>query len=199
MSTDYVEAIVGQTIPTECLTTIETWLLTRIFKTETRDGRISFVACRPLNDLWEHELYPDDELATALFDSRINCPELCAAVVGEINKSGKIILGAVNYKKIFQSIIRRRPDLLRHVSIQEFDRNAHSPDDESFTLITADAIETIRTAPPHQIKRGKPASSYIIVPSKMGERLYVFRLKMRMAIGEILDQLKAWVTGESPI
>jgi hypothetical protein len=37
------------------------------------------------------------------------CPDLCAAVESEINRRGEIILGAVDYEKIFQSAVRRCP------------------------------------------------------------------------------------------
>jgi hypothetical protein len=55
------------------------------------------------------------------------------------------MLGAVDYERIFQSIIRRHPNLL-HVSIEECDCNTRSiAVDRTFTLITADAIESMRT------------------------------------------------------
>ena len=36
MSSYYIEAIVHQTIPCECVKPVEAWLLTRLFKTKIR-------------------------------------------------------------------------------------------------------------------------------------------------------------------
>jgi len=144
MSIDYIETIVNQRIPTKCLQDIETWLLSRIFKAEVREDYIGFYGSWDLNHVYEGELCPDDELTKALVASRATCPELCAAVECEINKSSRIIVGAVHYQKIFQSIIRRHSDFVRHVSIIECHRNTKCLGyDEICTLITADAIESL--------------------------------------------------------
>ena len=146
MSTDYIEAAVCPAIPTKCLADVEAWLLTRVFKAEPRGDDLSFHACWTWNDIYEERLSPDDELSKALAASSEICPDLCAAVKREFNKSSEIILGAVDYEIIFQSLIRRNPDFLRHISVVERDCNTKSFDyDETFTLIAADAIELIRT------------------------------------------------------
>ena len=137
MSSDYIEAFVRPTIPTKCFADLEAWLLTRVFKTEVSGNRLGFHACWTYNDIYENTLF-DDELSKALAASYEICPDLCAAVESEINRRGEIILGAVDYEKIFQSVVRRCPDFLRHISVVERDCNNKSYDyDETFTLITA--------------------------------------------------------------
>jgi len=173
MSVEFIEVMVRQTIPVECMAAIDRWLLTRIFKTQVRGDRLCFDAFWTYND-FEDELSSDDELITALAASRDICPELCAAVEREIYESGRIMFGAVNYEKIFQSILQRHPKVLHHVSIEERDCNTHwLHNHETFTLITVDAIESIRTVQTYDNERrtyGKiqiirrpydPASPYI--------------------------------------
>jgi hypothetical protein len=145
MSIDWVEASVTPRIPAECVTHIESWLLTRIFKTETKNDWLGFYGNWSFNEFLD-ELLPDDELNRALVVSSEMSPELCSEVQHEINKSGHIILGAVNYAKIFQAIIRRNSSFPQHVSILELERNTRVLDyGETFRLITPDAIETIST------------------------------------------------------
>src|SRR5262245_34950765 len=142
MSIDYIEATVRQTIPVKCLAGIERWLLTRIFQTEDRGDCLVFYGCW---DYYGPTVSPDDELTEVLTASREICPELCAAVEHEINKSGEI-QGAINYERIFQSIVRRHPDVLHHVSIEEFDRNSkRGPFRETLTIITAQCIMSINS------------------------------------------------------
>jgi hypothetical protein len=149
MSIDYIEAVISPPIPTECLTALEIWFLTRVFKTEEiktdeRGNRLGLHACWSLNDVYEKELLPDYELSRAFEASHEICPDLHASVEHEINKSGAIILGAVGYEKIFQSVMQRSPGYLQHISVNERICNTRSIDyDETFTLITADAIESI--------------------------------------------------------
>jgi len=146
MSLDYIEVGVCPTIPAKCLENIESWLLFRLFKTQARDDRIYFHACWTYNDIGDEQLSPDNDLERALAASRQVCPDLCAAVERQIAKNGEIRLGSVDYETIFQSIIRRHPDALGHISIEERDCNTKSLDyDQTFTLITATAIESIRT------------------------------------------------------
>jgi hypothetical protein len=168
MSIDYVTAIVRPTIPAKFLAPIESWLLRRLFETEARDDRLSFQACWTLNDIAEGELFPDDELIKALAGSRETCPDLCFSVEREIEKASMIILGTVNYKTIFQSILRRHADVLGHIMIEEHDGNTKSLyESDRFTLITADAIESIGTrghSPVtlyHRSGPCNPASPYI--------------------------------------
>jgi hypothetical protein len=144
MSIDYIEASIRQTIPADCLANIEKWLLTRLFSTKETDTRLRFYASWSLNDFYEGELSPDDELINALAASREICPELCAEVEREMNKNGKIIQGAINYERIFQSIVRRHPNFLDHVSIEEFDCNTKRTDHrETLTMITAQSITSV--------------------------------------------------------
>jgi hypothetical protein len=90
-------------------------------------------------------LSPGYALIEALDSSRELCPGLCAAVEHEIAKSNVIMRAAVDYGVIFQSIIRRHHSL-RHISIEESDCKRKSDAyEKTFTLITADAIESIRT------------------------------------------------------
>jgi len=145
MSIDYVVASVCPAIPREYLTDVEAWLLTRVFDIEQRGDHLAFRGSWSLNDIYEGILSPDQALIGALASSRELCPGLCVAVEHEITKSNVIILGAVDYELIFQSIIRRHHSL-RHISIEESDCNTKSfCCAKTFTLITADAIESIRT------------------------------------------------------
>lgn len=175
MSVDYIDVDVCPTIPTECMEDIESWLLFRVFGTKKIDDRILFYAYWTWNDIYDRTLSPDNDLERALAASRQVCPDLCAAVEREISTNGKITLGAVDYETIFQSIIRRHPNALRHISIKECDSNSRSMDyDETFTLITATAIESIRTKRLYEdgkfkniqiVRRSgpwKPESPYII-------------------------------------
>src|SRR5262245_22711556 len=119
MSIDYIEATVRQTIPADCLAPIERWLLTRIFKTKERGDCLVFHGYWTYNDVLDgYGVSADDKLTGALTASREICPELCDEVERESNKGGKF-LGVINYEKIFQSIVRRHPDVLHHVSIEE--------------------------------------------------------------------------------
>jgi len=145
MSVDYVEASVCPAIPREYLTDIEAWLLTRVFDTEQSGDRLAFQGCWSLNDIYEGELSPDQALIGALASSRELCPDLCVTVEHEITKSSVIMLGAVDYEVIFQSIIQRH-HRLHHISIEESDCNTKSiAYEKTFTLITSEAIESIRT------------------------------------------------------
>jgi|SRR5271166_6100088 len=164
MSSYYIEAIVHQTIPCECVKPVEAWLLTRLFETETkhvktkiRHDRFCFSAVWMLDDLDQGAFCFDGKLTKALAASRKVCPELCAEVEREFDSGGNIRLSMINYEKIFQSIVRRHTNRLPHVSILEFQ---HSTDrlqylDETFTLITANAIEAlnISTGPSARIIR----------------------------------------------
>jgi hypothetical protein len=174
MSVDYVQIVVRPTIPSAYLADIEAWLLTRAFQTEAKGDRLSFQACWSLNDIFENILSPDQELGKALASSREICRGLCVAVERAILKSDVIMLGAVDYESIFQSIIQRHPDL-QHISIEECDCNTRAINfDQRFTLITADAIESIRTVGVHEkghykgvkiVRRSgalKPESPYIL-------------------------------------
>ena len=154
MSSYYIEAIVHQTIPCECVKLVEAWLLTRLFKTKIRHvknkikhDRFCFSAGWMLDDLDQGAFSSDGKLTKALAASRKVCPELCAEVEHEIDSGGNIRLGMIDHKKIFQSIVRRHTNRLPHVSILEF---LHGTDrvqylEEAFTLITAGAIEALKT------------------------------------------------------
>ena len=142
MSIDYMKIKVRQTIPADCLAGIERWLLTRIFKTEERGDSLVFHGCW---DYQDHGLSPDNELTEALSASREICPELCAEVEHAINENGEI-QGEINHEKIFQSIVRRHPDVLHHVSIEEFDLNSRRGlDRETLRIITAQCIMSINS------------------------------------------------------
>ena len=126
MSIDWIEATVRQTIPVACLAPIERWLLTRLFRTEEKHNCLCIHGVWSLNDFYEGELCPDDELTKALAASREICLELCAEVEREMSKNGKIVLGAINYASIFQSILRRHPECRNHISIEELDWNTRA-------------------------------------------------------------------------
>jgi hypothetical protein len=148
MSNNYVEASVCPGIPREYLTDVEAWLLTRVFDVEQRGDHLVFGGGWEEFDIYEGILSPDQALIGALASSRELCPGLCAAVEHEIAKSNGIMLGAVDYEGIFQSIIRRHHSLrhIDHIDIEETDCNLKSiVYQKTFTLITADAIESIRT------------------------------------------------------
>ena len=115
MSSYYIEAIVHQTIPCECVKPVEAWLLTRLFKTKIRHvqtkirhDRFCFSAGWMLDDLDQGAFSSDGKLTKALAASRKVCPELCAEVEHEIDNGGNIRLSMIDYKKIFQSIVRRQ-------------------------------------------------------------------------------------------
>ena len=141
MSVDYIEPTVRQRIPVNCLAGIERWLLTRIFKIGEGGGdSLSIHACL---DFQGHTIAPDDELAEALTASRQICPELCAEVEREINETGEID-GGIDYMKIFQSIVRRHPDILPYVSVEEFCCNTRRGVwRETLSIITAQCIMSI--------------------------------------------------------
>jgi hypothetical protein len=142
MSIDYIETTVRQTIPVDCLAGVEKWLLTRIFKTKERGDALVFYGCKDYNGC---TVSPDDELTEVLTASREICPELCAEVEREINERGEI-QGWIDYRRIFQSIVRRHADVLHHVSIEEFDRNSRAgPFRETLTIITAQCIMSINS------------------------------------------------------
>jgi hypothetical protein len=162
MSTDFVEAYVHPNIPTQCLAKIETWILKRVFITKVKNDYVSFSGCWTLDDIYDNRLYPDDELTRALTDSHEICPDLCAAVEREFKKSGQIILGAVNYKKIFKCIVQRHPSHLSYVSICEDDENTRCGITRmSLTLITADAVETICTSSKKIVHRNETDQPFI--------------------------------------
>jgi hypothetical protein len=121
MSIDYVRMSVRQTIPAECLAPIERWLLTHVFAIEEDGGALQFHGSWTLSDILEGDISADDELPEALAASCKICPELGAEVKRQLEEKGKIFRGSINYEKIFQSIIRRHPDRVPHVSIEEFD------------------------------------------------------------------------------
>jgi hypothetical protein len=146
MSNDYIETTVRQKIPADCLAPIEKWLLTRIFKTEERGGSLVFQGwwdyCDELNG---YGVSLDDGLTEVLTASREICPELCAEVEREMNKNGAI-QGVIDYQKIFQSLVRRHPDVLHHVSIEEiYTNDRRGPFREALTIITAQRIMSINS------------------------------------------------------
>ena len=144
MSVDYINVWVSPSIPTKCLAEIEAWLLRRYFEiNETKDDMIFFHSSL---DVYEcvAELNLDKDLDYALAASRQVCPELCAAVQREVERKGSIVRDEIEYETILQSIIRRHPDVLRHISIVETVHNTRSLFyEEILTLITATAIESI--------------------------------------------------------
>jgi hypothetical protein len=162
MSISYIEATVRQKIPADCLAPIERWLLTRIFKTEERGRSLVFQGCWDYQDVgYGYGVSPDDELTEVLTASREICPELCAEVEREFNKSGAILC-TIDYQKIFQSIVRRHPDVLHYVSIEEFDCNTRRGlRCETLTIITAECIMSINSDGKLVRNELKPRSSYI--------------------------------------
>jgi hypothetical protein len=146
MSIDYIQATVRQTIPADCLAPIERWLLTRIFKTEERGDSLVFHGCWDYNEVFDaYGVSPDDKLTEALTASRELCPQLCAEVELELNKSEEFQC-AIDYRRIFQSIVRRHPNVLHHVSIENFDCNTRRGlGRETLTIITAQSIMSINS------------------------------------------------------
>src|SRR5262249_26125548 len=121
MSIDYILATVRQRIPADCLAPIERWLLTRIFKTEESGDSLVFHGGWDYNDvLHAYGVSADDKLTEALTASRELCPELCAEVELKLNIEEFEGATWISYERIFQSIVRRHPDILHHVSIEEF-------------------------------------------------------------------------------
>ena len=146
MSIDYIRATVLQTIPARCLAPIERWLLTRIFKStqESRDSLV-FQGSWDYNEIaYAYGVSSDDKLTEALTASRELCPELCAEVELNLNKT-KEFFGAIDYERIFQSIVRRRPDVVHHVSIESLDMNWKRLHCETLTMITAESIMSINS------------------------------------------------------
>jgi hypothetical protein len=144
MSINYIQATVRQTIPADCLAPIERWLLTRIFKTEERGDSLVFDGCWDYNEAFHaYGVSPDDKLTEALTASRELCPELCAEAELELNKSDEL---AIDYRRIFQSIVRRHPDVLHHVSMEHFNYNTRRGlDCQTLTMITAQSIVSINS------------------------------------------------------
>jgi hypothetical protein len=145
MSVDYIQATVRQTIPADCLAPIERWLLTRIFETEERGDSLVFHGSWDYGTIsCAYGVSPDDKLREALTASRELCPELCAELELVLNKSNEFLEGAIHYKRIFQSIVRRHPDVLPHVSIEAFDcTTGCGLSCETLTIITAQSIMSI--------------------------------------------------------
>jgi hypothetical protein len=162
MSIDYIQATVRQRIPADCLTRIERWLLTRIFKTEERGDSFVFNGCWDYSELlYGYGVSPDDKLPDALSASREICPELCAQVERELNKSEEF-QGSIHYERIFQSIVRRHPDLLHHVTIEEFDCNTRRGlCCETLTVITAQRIMSINSDGEINQRHWDPLSPYV--------------------------------------
>lgn len=177
MSVDYVEATVHQRIPAKCLTDIESWLLFRVFRANRKNGYIGFGAFWDLINICDEPIFPDKELEKALSTSRQVCPELCAAVERQISKEGLITFCSIDYETIFQGIIRRNPDFLKHITIEErFGNTKRLDHEQQITLITANAIESIGTKRTydkdaevknveivHRTGPWRPESPYIIV------------------------------------
>ena len=151
MSVDYINVWVSPSIPTKCLAEIEAWLLRRVFQIkETNDERIFFYSYVDESELLD-EFNLDKDLNDALAASRQVCPELCAAVQREVERKGSIVRDEIEYETILQSIIRRHPDVLRHISIVETIHNTRSLFyEEILTLITATAIESIWAKHKHE-------------------------------------------------
>jgi hypothetical protein len=142
MSTNYSRATVRQRIPAAWLAPIERWLLSRIFKTEERGDFLVFRACWD-EGMLTYEVSPDAKLREALTASRELCPERCAEVERALNKSNEF-QGVIHYERIFQSIVRRHPDVLRHVSIEYLELNTNRGlDGEILTIIIAQSIMSI--------------------------------------------------------
>ena len=117
MSTEWMEATVRRAFPADCLTPIERWLLTRIFKTEETGNSLVFRGCWMAGEPMSGGVSHDDKLTEALTASREICPELCAEVERTIKKREEF-QGQIDYERIFQFIVRRHPDVLQHVSIE---------------------------------------------------------------------------------
>jgi hypothetical protein len=146
MSVDYFETTVRQTFPADCLTPIERWLLTRMLETEETGDSLVFGGGWLLGDpMSGYGVSPDDKLTEALTASREICPELCAEVERTINKSEEF-QGTIDYQRIFQSIVRRHPRVLHHVSIEDFYCNTKGGVlRETLTIITAQSIMSINS------------------------------------------------------
>ena len=163
MSVDYISATVRQTIPADCLAPIERWLLTRIFETEERGDSLVFYGSWDYSTVFDaYGVSPDDKLTEALTASREICPELCAEVERTINKSEKSEEFRINDERIFQSIVRRHPDVLHHVSIEDFDCNTRQGlHCETLTIITAQSIMSINSDGAINQRQWNPLSQYI--------------------------------------
>ena len=146
MTNSHIEVHVKQRLHRECLTNIELWLLSRFFNTsETTDGLVLFHAFLSLNDYYEGYIYFDDELAEALATSRQLSPELCSAIEQELENNQRILIGAIHYNKIFQSILRRTSCSLKYVSIHDVTRSWKEVHYERSMVITANLILSIQT------------------------------------------------------
>lgn len=143
MSDDYVETTVYPRIPANCMTAVDAWLLSRVFKTERKNGTIGFYKYYDFQGDFD-EPPPDNDLSKALANSRQVCPDLCAAVDRRI-KNGRITPDCIDYETIFQAIIRRNADYLQRIRIEEVARNTRGMIyDETTTFITANTIVSLR-------------------------------------------------------
>jgi hypothetical protein len=159
MSTNYIQVIVRQRIPAACLVSIEKWLLARIFETEERGDFLVFHNCWEEGMLRTDDDSSDDKLREALAASRELCPELCAEVEF-LTKKNEFRESAIDYKRIFQSIVRRHPDVLHHVSIEELDCNTNRGlEGETLTIITAQSIMSIDSLGERNQRRWNPHDS----------------------------------------
>jgi hypothetical protein len=139
-----VQTEVHQTIPNDCMAPIEKWLLTHILDHEPDgDGLYFFVEISPHSPIFVEEAR---QLFEAIEASRGTCPELCAAVEQAIrhDRVGAVWvdLDEIEYPAIFQSIVKRHPDRLPYISIEENGtRMGRHWFGGSAILITPDAVE----------------------------------------------------------
>jgi hypothetical protein len=163
MSFEYFQVTVRQTIPAECLAPIERWLLTRIFRTEESGDPLVFHVFWDYHDVLDaYGLSSDDKLTEALTASRELCPELCAEVEFKLNKRKEFLGTIIDYERIFQSIVRRHPYVLDHVSIERFDRNTkRGLGCETLTIITAQSIMSINSEGAINERQWNPLLQYI--------------------------------------
>jgi hypothetical protein len=147
MANYYNQTVVHQIIPNDCMAPIERWLLTHIFDHEPDGDGLYFFAEEYPNSSADVE----EQLFETIETSRGTCSELCAAVEQAIRRDESevtIDLVEIGYPAIFQSIVKRHPNRLPYISIEE-SLTCSSMRPEGFgggaTLITPDTVEWINT------------------------------------------------------
>ena len=146
MATNYIEIVVQQKIPAECMTPIEEWLLKRLFP-HGNNGH--FASVQDVRFYLEPDagalVTSDEQLTRALGSSAGVSPNLCHAVERHL-KGGQILdLNAFDYEKLFKTIVQRHRDILPWISIEEWNRTCKNVHSFRIILITADMIQSIST------------------------------------------------------
>ncbi len=143
MGNPYIIVEVRPRIPRKAVANLERWLLMRIFNKAKVVGKY-FEFCALWDYDWTCYLSRDDELMRAIYQDVCPNRRLCTEAERKIVLRRELLVGSVNYVRIFQSLLQRNPVLPKHISIRKTDHDTSCFDyNETLTLITAHSIESI--------------------------------------------------------